>query len=161
MANMQTTIPNTQPNVSPWAQGAAVFAGVLLIVVGAFQAIEAFAAIVNDEYFVVLPNYVFALDLTVWGWIHLLLGLGLVAIGVFVLRGESWARLAGIFVAAASAVLNFFWLPYSPWWALLIIGIDVLVIWALAAYLRAPATASMPEPAQSTQAPPESPVGSR
>jgi hypothetical protein len=161
MANMQTTIPNTRPDVSPWAQGAAVFAGVLLIVVGAFQAIEAFAAIVNDEYFVVLPNYVFALDLTVWGWIHLLLGLGLVAIGVFVLRGESWARLAGIFVAAASAVLNFFWLPYSPWWALLIIGIDVLVIWALAAYLRAPTTASMPQPAQSRQAPPESPVGSR
>jgi hypothetical protein len=58
MANMQTTIPNTQPGVGPWAHGAAVFAGVLLIVVGAFQAIEAFAAIVNDEYFVVLPNYV-------------------------------------------------------------------------------------------------------
>ena len=160
MANMQTTIPNTQPEVSPWAHGAAVFAGVLLIVVGAFQAIEAFAAIVNDEYLVVLPNYVFALDLTVWGWIHLLLGLGLVAIGVFVLRGEGWARLAGIFVAAASAVLNFFWLPYSPWWALLIIGIDVLVIWALASYLRAPATPSMPG-TQSSQAPPESPVGTR
>ena len=164
MANMQTTIPNTQPDVGPWAHVAAVFAGVLLIVVGAFQAIEAFAAIVNDEYFVVLPNYVFALDLTVWGWIHLLLGFGLVAIGVFVLRGESWACLAGIFVAAASAVLNFFWLPYSPWWALLIIGIDVLVIWALASYLRAPATPSMPgtqQPAQSSQAPPESPVGTR
>ncbi len=68
------------------AHGAAVFAGVLMIVVGAFQAIEAFAAIVNDEYLVVLPNYVFALDLTVWGWIHLLLGLGLVAVGVFVLE---------------------------------------------------------------------------
>jgi len=164
MANMQTTIPNTQPDVGPWAHVAAVFAGVLLIVVGAFQAIEAFAAIVNDEYFVVLPNYVFALDLTVWGWIHLLLGFGLVAIGVFVLRGESWACLAGIFVAAASAVLNFFWLPYSPWWALLIIGIDVLVIWALASYLRVPATPSMPgmqQPAQSSQAPPESPVGTR
>ena len=164
MANMQTTIPNNQPDVSPVAHGAAVFAGVLMIVVGAFQAVEAFAAIVNDEYFVVLPNYVFALDLTVWGWIHLLLGLGLVAIGVFVLRGESWARLAGIFVAAASAVLNFFWLPYSPWWALLIIGIDVLVIWALASYLRAPASPSMQpmqQPVQSRQAPPESPVGSR
>jgi hypothetical protein len=119
---------------------------------------------VNDKYLVVLPNYVFALDVTVWGWIHLLLGLGLVAVGVFVLRGESWARVAGIIVAAASAVLNFFWLPYSPWWALLIIGIDVLVIWALASYLRAPSTMSMQstqQPTQSGQAPPESPVASR
>jgi hypothetical protein len=161
MANMQTTVPSSQPDVSPLAHGAAVFAGVLMIVVGAFQAIEAFAAIVNDEYFVVLPNYVFALDLTVWGWIHLLLGLGLVAVGVFVLRGESWAWVAGIIVAAASAVLNFFWLPYSPWWALLIIGIDVLVIWALASHLRAPVARSTQQPVQSRQAPPESTVGSR
>ena len=142
MANMQTTIPNNQPDVSPVAHGAAVFAGVLMIVVGAFQAIEAIAAIVNDEYFVVLPNYVFALDLTVWGWIHLLLGLGLVAVGVFVLRGESWARLAGIFVAAASAVLNFFWLPQAPLWALLLIAVDVLVISALASWR--PVTPSQP-----------------
>ncbi|HZA32317.1 MAG TPA: hypothetical protein VE462_12455 [Propionibacteriaceae bacterium] len=154
---MQTTVPNTQPEVSPWAQGAAVFAGVIMMVGGAFQAIQAFAAIVNDQYLVVLPNYVFALDVTVWGWIHLFIGLGLVAVGVFVLRGENWARVAGIVVAAASAVLNFFWLPYSPWWALLIIGIDVLVIWALASYLRHPAPQPMRQ-AQSRPAPPESPV---
>lgn len=157
MANMQTTVPNTQPEVSPWAQGVAVFAGVVMMVVGAFQAIEGFAAIVNDEYLVVLPNYVFALDVTVWGWIHLFIGLGLVAVGAFVLRGENWARVAGMVVAAASAVLNFFWLPYSPWWALLIIAIDVLVIWALASYLRQPAPQPM-RPAQSQSAPPESPV---
>ena len=155
MANMQTTVPNTQPEVSSWAQGVAVFAAVIMMVGGAFQAIEAFAAIVNDEYLVVLPNYVFALDVTVWGWIHLFIGLGLVAVGVFVLRGENWARVAGMVVAAASAVLNFFWLPYSPWWALLIIAIDVLVIWALASYLRQPAPQQM-RPAQSQSAPPES-----
>ena len=104
------------------------------------------------------PNYVFALDVTVWGWIHLLIGLGLIAVGVFVLREDSLARVAGIVVAAASAVLNFFWLPYSPWWALLIIGIDVLVIWALASYLRQPAPQQPMRPAQSRPAPPESPV---
>src|SRR5215207_3709100 len=60
MANMQTTVPSTQPEVSSWAQGVAVFAAVIMMVGGAFQAIEAFAAIVNDEYLVVLPNYVFA-----------------------------------------------------------------------------------------------------
>jgi uncharacterized membrane-anchored protein YitT (DUF2179 family) len=129
----------TRTTVSPWAHGVAVFAGVMMIVGGAFQAVEALAAIVNDKYLVVLENYVFAFDVTIWGWIHLLIGLGLVAIGIFVLRGEDWARLAGIIVAAISAVLNFFWLPYSPWWALLVIAVDVLVIWALASYLRQPA----------------------
>jgi hypothetical protein len=114
-----------------WAHGLSVFAGVMMIVGGGFQAFEALAAIVNDQYLVVLPNYIYAFDLTVWGWIHLLIGLGLVAIGICLLMGQGWARIAGIVVAGLAALANFTWLPYAPLWALLVIAIDVLVIWAL------------------------------
>ena len=93
---------DTQP-VSPVAHGTAVFAGVLLIIAGAFQALEALAAIVNDKYLVVLPQYIYAFDLTLWGWIHLLVGLGLLAIGIALLRGQTWARMAGIVTAVTSA----------------------------------------------------------
>jgi hypothetical protein len=50
-----------------------------------------------------------------------------------------------------SAILNFVWLPYSPWWALMIIAIDILIIWALASYLRqpVPARAEDKQPAMS------------
>ena len=44
--------------------------------------------------------------------------------------------MAGIAVAALSAVLNFMWLPYYPVWSILIIAVDVLVIWALTAHGR-------------------------
>jgi uncharacterized membrane-anchored protein YitT (DUF2179 family) len=128
---------DTQP-VTPLAHGTAVFAGVIMIIGGAFQAVEALAAIVNDKYLVVLPEYIYAFDLTLWGWIHLLVGLGLLAIGIFLLRGATWARMAGIVVAVISAIVNFAWLPYSPWWALMVIAIDVLIIWALTSYLRQP-----------------------
>jgi hypothetical protein len=57
----------------------------------------------------------------------------------FLIKGQTWARVAGMILAGISALLNFVWLPYSPWWALLIIGIDILVIWALANYHRQPA----------------------
>ena len=114
-----------------WAQGISVFAGVMMIVGGGFQALEALAAIVNDQYLVVLPNYIYAFDLTVWGWIHLLIGLALVAIGICLLMGQGWARIAGIVVAGLAALANFTWLPYSPLWAIIVIAIDVLVIWAL------------------------------
>ena len=149
MADTQTPMAGTQ-SVSPWAHGIAVFAGVIMIVGlegpaddqdhagGAFQAVEGLAGIVYDKWLVALPNYVYAFDLTLWGWLHLLVGLALLAIGIFLLRGATWARVAGIIVAAISAILNFVWLPYSPWWALLLIGIDVLVIWALATYLSQP-----------------------
>ena len=102
-----------------------------MILGGAFEALQGIAAIVNDKYLVVLPNYVYAFDLTVWGWIHLLIGLALVAIGISLLMEQGWARLAGIVVAALAALINFTWLPYSPLWAIVLIAIDVLVIWAL------------------------------
>ena len=137
MADTQTPMAGTQ-SVSPWAHGIAVFAGVIMIVGGAFQAFEGLAAVVHDQYLVVLPNYIYAFDLTVWGWIHLLVGLALLAIGIFLLRGATWARVAGMVVAAISAILNFVWLPYSPWWSLTVIVIDILVIWALASYVRQP-----------------------
>ena len=124
--------------VSPWAHGIVVFAGVAMIVGGAFQALEGLAGIANDKYLVVLPNYIYAFDRTVWGVIHLLVGLALVVIGVSLLRGQTWARVAGMIAAVVSAILNFVWLPISPLWAIMIIAVDMLVIWALAQYLRQP-----------------------
>ena len=130
--------------VSPWAHGIAVFAGVIMIVGGAFQALEGLAGIVKDQWLVVLPSYIYAFDLTVWGVLHLLVGLALLVIGVSLLRGQTWARFAGMFVAAISAILNFVWLPYAPWWALMVIVVDVLIIWALASYLRQPVQQNTP-----------------
>lgn len=138
MADTQMPMADTRPT-SPLAHGIAVFAGVIMIVAGAFQAIEGLAGIVNDQYLVVLPNYFLAFDITLWGWLHLLVGLALLAIGIFVLRGATWARVAGMILAGISALLNFVWLPYSPWWSLMVIAIDILVIWALANYHREPA----------------------
>jgi hypothetical protein len=142
MADTQTPMTGTQ-SVSPWAYGIAVFAGVIMIVAGAFQAVEGLAGIVNDQYIVVLENYFVAFDITVWGWLHLLAGLALLVIGIFLLRGATWARVAGMIVAGISALLNFVWLPHSPWWSLLVIAIDILVIWALANYRREPAPQAM------------------
>jgi hypothetical protein len=123
------------------AHGIGFFAGLLLILAGVFQALEALSALVHDQYLVVAPRYIYTFDLTAWGWIHLLVGLGLVAIGICLLLGQGWALLAGIVIAAISAVINFTWLPYSPFWAILLIAVDLLIIWALAS-ARAQTTAT-------------------
>ena len=124
--------------VSPGAHGIAVFAGVVMIIGGAFQALEGLSGIVHDKYLLVAPSTIYAFDLTVWGVIHLLVGLALLVIGIALLRGQTWARVAGMIVAAVSAIINFVWLPYSPLWAILVIVVDILIIWALASYLRQP-----------------------
>ena len=112
--------------------GISFFAGLLLILAGVFQALEALSAIVHDQYLVATPRYIYTFDLTAWGWIHLLIGLALVAIGICLLLGQGWALMAGIVIAGLSAVVNFTWLPYSPFWAILLIAVDLLIIWALA-----------------------------
>ena len=37
----------------------------------------------------------------------------------------------GVTLAVLSAIANFFFIPYYPFWAILIIALDVWVIWAL------------------------------
>lgn len=120
------------PTKQAWAAGSIFTAGVLLILAGGWQILAGISAILKDQVFVVGVNYVWKLDLTTWGWIHVLIGVGLVVVAIFLLRGAEWAAIVGIALASLSALANFMWLPYQPVWAILVIALDVLVIWALA-----------------------------
>ena len=119
---------------SGWAIGFISFAAIILIMSGAFQALAGLVAIFEDEFFVATANYLFQFDATTWGWIHLLLGVVIVAAGFGLLAGRTWARVVGITLAVLSAMANFLFIPYYPFWSLLVIALDVMVIWALAAH---------------------------
>lgn len=118
------------------AVGLTVFASTMMILVGAFQALQGVVALAKDSIYVVGHEWVFQFDVTTWGWIHLLFGALIAVAGVFLLRGAVWARAVGVILAGFSALLNFLWLPYYPMWAVLIIALDVFVIWALTAHGR-------------------------
>ena len=120
--------------VSGWTAGFVVFAGVMMMMIGAFHALTWLAAIIENEYFVVGPNYAYELDVSAWGWLHLILGIIVAAAGWGVFGGATWARMVGIVLASISAIANFFFIPYQPIWALLMIALAVLVIAALSAY---------------------------
>jgi hypothetical protein len=119
----------TEP--SGWAIGGVVFAGTMMILIGIFQSIAGLTAIFNDDFYVVTANYAFDLDVTAWGWIHLILGTVLVLAGFSLFAGTTWSRVVGIMLATLSAVANFFFIPYYPFWSLLMIALAVWVIWAL------------------------------
>ena len=120
-----------------WARGLTVGAAVLLSMVGIFQALQGISAIVNDVLFVRLGDYVFKLDVTAWGWIHLILGLVAIGIGVALFLGQRWAHIAALVIVVLQAVVQFMWLPYYPGWAIVIIIIDVLIVWAVVVQLDA------------------------
>lgn len=115
-----------------WAIGGTVFAATMMLVIGVFQAFQGIAAIARDSFFVPTENYLYEIDTTGWGWIHLAIGVLLAITGAFLFTGAIWARVAGITIVAISAIANFFFIPYYPVWALLIIALDVFAIWAIA-----------------------------
>ena len=128
MAQYDTT---REPAVSGWAIGGITFAGTMLILIGMFQAIDGIAAIANDEFFISTTNYTFNLDTSAWGWIHLLLGILLVLAGWSIFAGKTWAAVVALTLAMLSAVANFFFIPYYPFWSIIMIALDCWVIWAL------------------------------
>jgi hypothetical protein len=131
-----TDYPSSRRRAGMWAAGFVVFAGAIMIMVGIFQAIAGLAAIFDDQFYVRTQNYVFEFDVTAWGWIHLLLGIILIAAGYGVFSGATWARATGMLLAILSAVANFFFIPYYPVWSIVIIALDVAVIWALTVWDR-------------------------
>jgi hypothetical protein len=121
---------------SGWAGGLILFAGLMMIMVGIWQALEGLIAIFENEFYVATRNYLFQFDATTWGWIHLLVGLLVAVAGWGLLSGRTWARVVAITLALLSAIANFLWLPYYPFWSLLIIAVNIFVIWAIAAHGR-------------------------
>jgi hypothetical protein len=117
--------------VSGWAVGGIVFAASMLTLIGVFQAIAGLVAIFNDEFFVQVRNYTFHLDVTAFGWIHLILGILMLVVAFGLFGRRTWAGVTAIMLAMLSALANFFFIPYYPIWSLVIIGLDIWVIWAL------------------------------
>jgi len=124
------------PEPTGWA-GWVVFGGVMLIMVGAFQAIEGLVALFDDGFYLVRPGgLVVDVNYNTWGWIHLLIGVVAVLAGLGLLSGNMVARIVGVAVAAFSALVNFAFVSAQPVWSIIMITIDVLVIYAIIAHGR-------------------------
>jgi hypothetical protein len=125
-----------EPERTAWV-GWIMFAGLMMIMLGTFEAIAGLVALFNDEYYLVARSgLVVSVDYTTWGWVHLLLGIVVAAAGLGVMVGQMWARVVGIVVVLASAIVNIAFLAAYPVWSTIIITIDVLVIWALTVHGR-------------------------
>jgi uncharacterized membrane protein len=103
----------------------------VLMLIGVFQAIAGLVAIFDDDFYVVTRNYTFDLDVTAWGWVHLIIGILLVIVAYGLFVRSTWAGVTAIVLASLSAVANFFFIPYYPLWAILLIALDIWVIWSL------------------------------
>jgi hypothetical protein len=115
-----------------WA-GWAWFAGLLMIVIGFLDFFQGLIAVVRDKYYVLTPSQIIVFDLTTWGWITLIWGIIVAIAGFSLLAGRSWARWFTIVVASLNffVQLGFVGSSQYPLWALLVLTLNILVLYAL------------------------------
>ena len=121
---------------SAWV-GWVVFAAVIAITMGAFEAIEGLVAIFKDQYYLVgSSGLVVSVDYTVWGWVHLVIGVAAMAAGVGLLQCRNWGRIVVIVLAGLSAIVNLGFLSAYPVWSTIVIALDVIIIYALTVHWK-------------------------
>lgn len=113
------------------ASGWAIFAGIVLFIVGSLDVIYGLAAILNDDVIANTPNGVLIADFTTWGWITLLIGAFLILAALGLFAAQTWARWVAVILATIGAIAQVGLITVFPLWSILIITLQVLVIYNL------------------------------
>lgn len=131
MASMSSTRSGSR--TSAWG-GLLIFAAIMMLMVGVFNIIEGIAAIAKNEVFVNTQKFIVIFDLTTWGWVTLILGVLQVVSGAALVAGQSWARWSAIVLVWINAIGQIMFLVAYPFWSVLVITLDIVIIWALVAH---------------------------
>lgn len=118
------------PQRTGWV-GWIYFAGVMMIISGVLNSIYGLIAIFNPTWELFDGVNLLLFDLSGWGWLHLLIGIVVLFAGVLIFSGSAFAQIVGVVLACISIVANFLWMPAYPFWSIVIIAVDVLIIWAI------------------------------
>ncbi|MEV5895982.1 DUF7144 family membrane protein [Nonomuraea fuscirosea] len=123
------------PRATGWV-GWVWFGGAMMIMAGLFNVITGLAAVFAERVYVQTAARLLIFDVTTWGWVHLILGVLVLATGVAVMVGQNWARVVGVVLVMLNALTQLTWIAVNPWWSLAVIAIDVLVLYALIVHGR-------------------------
>jgi hypothetical protein len=112
-----------------------LFASIMMLVIGTLDFFEGLIAVVRDNYYVVTANQLLVFDISTWGWVTMIWGIVLVLAGFALMSGSSWARWFTILLAGVNILAQLGWLGSTtyPLWTLVIIGLNVIVLYALTA----------------------------
>jgi len=123
-------------DISGWAVGLTFFASLMMLLIGSFHIIQGLAAVIDDSFYAVRPGYALEMDITTWGWVHMIGGVVMMLAGGLLLTGNMFARIIATLICLLSAVGSFASIPYYPVWSILLIALNIAVIWAIASYGR-------------------------
>jgi|SRR6478736_6171052 len=112
--------------------GSALFAAILLMVIGVLDLFYGIAAVADSKFYVGDTHYVFS-SLHTWGWITIIIGAILITGSLSLFAGGTYGRAVGIVaatIAGIEALMNVG--GAHPWWSLGVFAVCIVVIHGLA-----------------------------
>ncbi len=100
--------------------------------IGLWNVLTGIAAVTEDPATERLGEVLFEIDIQVWGFAWLLVGVVQMLVAYFVFQREPWAVSVGIGWAAVNVVLAVFIVFVAPIYALTVVAVNMAVIHALA-----------------------------
>jgi hypothetical protein len=121
----------TQRGVPRIRSGWVTFAAVIAGIVGVYNVLSGIAAISKDDAFQKGAEVLYGIDVTAWGWFWLILGIGQLVVAWLIYARHPLGQMLGLLWAFIVASLSVFTIFVAPFYSLAILGINVLIIWAL------------------------------
>jgi hypothetical protein len=103
----------------------------LMILSGLLTCFIGITGIIRGIFFNRVSTYPFYFSVHGRGITELVIGAVVLFVGIGLLFGIQRARHLATVVAVASAVANFIFLPFYPFWSIIVIALDVIIIWEL------------------------------
>jgi hypothetical protein len=108
------------------------FAGIAALVAGVYNSVGGLAALGDDDTLEAQATEVlFGIDLTVWGWFWLVVGVIQLVTGVLILRRHMWGLWLGVIGATLSMMLTTVIMFTFPLWGIAVLTLDFLVLYGL------------------------------
>jgi hypothetical protein len=114
---------------SGWVTFAAVVAGVVAV----YNILSGIAAITKDDQTEAIKEVLYGVDITAWGWFWLVIGALQLLTAVLIYQRNPTGQMLGIVWVFIAASLSMFMIFVAPLWALVVLGINLLVLYALVA----------------------------
>ena len=136
MSGGGATVPrqSEESEVTGWV-GWVVFAGAMMAMLGVLHMFEGIIALARHTQ-IVFPESGLAVQVsyTQWGWVQIIAGALILATGLALFTGRTWARALGVILVLVSVLVNFAWANIYPFWSLTLLAINFFVIYALIAH---------------------------
>ncbi len=138
MSRMTSTgLPVSDATQEPPSQGGwLLFSALMILWAGIWNLFQGFTGFFRSS---LLSNHTVGGPLWIWAVLWILFGILQLAASGAIMTHRSWGRWFGIVTVGLSAFVNLLTVGTNPWWSIVLIPIDILVLFSLAVKWGRPA----------------------